>query len=635
MAIFNKEGMLVTKKGKNQVDELVGKLSFVSETYLVNFLQVIGLSIPRKLRMKVLTEVLKDSVKHTIEERKSLADEMGYRLTWFSKFTDTQLVNLLEWYKSPSLGNHYLVGFWKDLLNFMVLKGVGDSDLERLFKEAEAAEKAGKRPTTKSFNKALDAVLYDEAGEIDGVTQEQFRPVTYKATTLTELRLIGDKFHAPIPKRLKKSEMLQVILDKLKEREALTPELEKKLKTQNIILLERFAKDHDIKVSTELKKEEIIEFILSNAEETKSSYFVPQSQEVYENLDEPVVKKVEPKPEPKPEIKPEPKPIVIEKVVDTTPNVIVNAEQIDYRPQLDKLAEAFNKLAMSFEQKEFSIKVENNHVMPEPVVQAEKPQQIQQVEQVTPRPQADKPQNMMVGQEMLIQELLKEDDSDAPELDPHTDLNLDGDTPKTIFRYKKRLGVLAACFALIFAAAFAWVALLALGYLIAPFLIEANQMYADLDELTQMIVTYGSIAFAVINLYACLRLLMNPKKKELIVIGSLTTLTGVLITGLLVFGSIGKEVKKTEKSETNETVRLAEAIEKINKPEKDKRVKKSGGFIKFIVALLLIVLLAFVALYAIWRLDFTYGYENIPFIGEILRDSIIEPLFGSAHNLSA
>ncbi|OED28284.1 hypothetical protein [Acholeplasma laidlawii] len=269
MAVFNKEGLFVTKKGKYQVDDLVTKLSFVSGTYLAEFLQSIGLTIPRKLRMNVLSKVLKEPVERTIEERKTLADEMGYKLTWFSKFTDTQLVNLLEWYKSTSLGNLYLTGFWRDFLDYIVVKGVSDSDIERLFIEADNSIKSNKRPLTLDFNKALNTVLYDENGEIDGVTQAQFRPVTYKATTLTELRGIGEKYNAPIPKRLKKNEMLQVILDKLKERNELTPDLEKKLKTQNIILLERFAKDHDIKVSTELKKEEIIEFILSNAEETK------------------------------------------------------------------------------------------------------------------------------------------------------------------------------------------------------------------------------------------------------------------------------------------------------------------------------------------------------------------------------
>lgn len=636
MAVFNKEGLLVTKKGKYPVDELINKLTFVSEKYLVDFLQSIGLALPRKLRMKVLTEVLQDSVNRTIEERKSLADEMGYRLTWFSKYTDTQLVNLLEWYQSTSLGNLFLLGLWKELLNFMVTKGVGDNDLERLFNEANAALKTNKRPMTKDFNKALNLVLYDEKDEIDGVSQEQFRPVTYKATTLTELRGIGEKYNAPIPKRLKKNEMLQVILDKLKDRNELTSELEKKLRTQNIILLERFAKDHDIKVSTELKKEEIIEFILSNAEETKSTYFVPQSQEVYENLDEPVVVKVAPKVEPKPEVKPEPiketKPVV-EKVVETVPRVLVNTEQIDYRPQFDKLAEAFEKLAQSFAEKEFNIKVEN-HVNPEPIVRVEEvPKEDVVLQKTQPQQQTSSSTNMMVNPDLLVQELLKDDGDETIDLDPFDNgLEADEKIP-TVFKYKKGIGKTGGILSFVFALGFIWVALLSFGLLIAPFLIEINQMYADLEPLMQNLVKYGSIAFAAINLLIFIRLMMKPKKVELIVMGVFTLFTGLLITGFMVFASIGKEEVKSNKAEVNETVRLAEAIEKINKPAKAK-AKKTGGFFRVVMGLITFVLIIFAILYAIWRLELTYGYENIPFIGPLLRDYIIEPLFGSNHDMA-
>ncbi|OED27860.1 hypothetical protein [Acholeplasma laidlawii] len=54
----------------------------------------------------------------------------------------------------------------------------------------------------------------------------------------------------------------------------------------------------------------------------------------------------------------------------------------------------------------------------------------------------------------------------------------------------------------------------------------------------------------------------------------------------------------------------------------------------FLLGFITFVLLVFVVFYGIWRLEFTYGYENIPFIGPFLRDSIIEPLFGSAHDMS-
>src|SRR5690606_7731234 len=156
--------------------------------------QEIGLSIPRKLRMGILKNLLREPVLQTIEERKTLADEIGYRLTWFSKFTDSQLVNLLERYKSPSLSHKYLEDFWNVVLPYLVEKGVGELDLFKLFTQARVDQKAGVLPSTKDFNKALNPVLFDDADEIDGLTQEAFRPVVYKSSTLTELREIGDKY---------------------------------------------------------------------------------------------------------------------------------------------------------------------------------------------------------------------------------------------------------------------------------------------------------------------------------------------------------------------------------------------------------------------------------------------------------
>src|SRR5690606_20784626 len=133
MPLFDKEGQLTVKDETFNVGDLVRSLTYISGSYFAQFLQEIGLSIPRKLRMGILKNLLREPVQQTIEERKTLADEVGYRLTWFSRFTDSQLVNLLEWYKSPSLQHKYLEDFWTVVLPFLVEKGVSELDLYKLF----------------------------------------------------------------------------------------------------------------------------------------------------------------------------------------------------------------------------------------------------------------------------------------------------------------------------------------------------------------------------------------------------------------------------------------------------------------------------------------------------------------------
>src|SRR5690606_17293549 len=251
---------------------------------------------------------------------------------------------------------------------------------------------------------------------------EAFRPVLYKASTLTELRTIGEKYNAPIPKRLKKNEMLDIILKKLQERGELTKELEEKLRNQNIILLERYAKDHDIKVSTELKKEEIIEFILSNAKETRETYYVPSSSAVYEKQVDEVEESV--KVEPQVIVKEVIKEVLVEKEVEPVKEVkkepakevvqvysqpaMVN--QIDYREQFDRLAKSFETLAEVIAKKEFVVNVEAN-----PVVNVQGNAEQPAIDQQQPVQEAQVVQPQMTSKERIIAELLKDDNDDFPE----------------------------------------------------------------------------------------------------------------------------------------------------------------------------------------------------------------------------
>ena len=72
------------------------------------------------------------------------------------------------------------------------------------------------------------------------------------------------------------------MLKEMKKKNMLETNTETKFKDMTIMQLHRFAIDNQIKVSIELKKEEIIEYILSNAEQTKSKYYVPSGRAAYE-----------------------------------------------------------------------------------------------------------------------------------------------------------------------------------------------------------------------------------------------------------------------------------------------------------------------------------------------------------------
>ena len=281
MAVFDKNTQLTVGNQTYFVNDLAQKLSNVPSDQVVNVFKEVGINLPRKIRMGILRRLLRPYVEQTRKEKESIADEFSYRLSQFESFTDSQLVNLLEVYKDDKLVQDYYYNFWLNILTYLVEKGIADVDFQKLI-DIINENTTNQLEDSKTFNQKFNVVFYDAPGEIDGLTPEQFRPVTYKSTTLGELRAIGDKFNASVPKRLKKQELLQIVLKELKDRGEHTEELEQRLSKMSILVLERYAKDNNIKASTELRKEEIIEYILSNAKETKEAYYVPSSAAVYE-----------------------------------------------------------------------------------------------------------------------------------------------------------------------------------------------------------------------------------------------------------------------------------------------------------------------------------------------------------------
>lgn len=606
--MFDKDGSLRVKGQLYNVGNLLDHLIFVPGDYLANFLKNIGLTVPRKLRIKVLKTVLKKPVERTIEERKSLADEMGYRLTWFSRFTDTQLVNLLEWYKDSNLSREYLIEFWRELLSYFVDKGVSENDLLTLINEAY--KNAGKTVFTKEFNQQINPIFYDLNGEIDGVTQEEFRPVVYKASTLTELRQIGDKYNASIPKRLKKNELLEVIIQKLQERGEYTKELEEKLKGQSILLLERYAKDNDIKVSTELKKEEIIEFILSNAKETKETYYVPTSSAVYEptTVFEEELVAVE---EPKEDVKEEPKNEV--KVEEVIKEVVYQPQSgVDYSPYFERIAAALETLSVSFNEKDFSITVNN------PVVASQT--------QTT----------------KTTKDLVKKDPKVEVKVEEKTEVQKATKVKRSMHR---GLLITTAIFA-----AISMFAMIAGAILVLPFFDFSNDVLTTIlkiifffdeniqgqlaaQEIWLFVSAFGILAL--VNLLVFFRFKSKSiSRVEAFFLGLIELVAGLGVTGL--FGIISA-FSRGKAIESKEDVRIAKAIEKsdsrIEKKEKSRRFKVVKRLLITLLVLVIVALLAVLTILLIWRLDFTYGYENIPILGPWLRDSIIIPIFGSAHEI--
>ncbi len=351
MEKLTRESIFFIADEEVRVKELLPQLTNLPANQAVKYFQSIGLMLPRKLRMNVLKQALNPYVTSKVIVTQMLSDEVNYRLRWYENFAETQLVNLMPLFKDEKLFENYKDLFWLAILDYMFEKRVSESNFEYLFQFIKIVlqEKGSEIENSVKYNQALNPLFFDESNTIDGLKPEIFRPILFNCSTLVEVREIGRKYGVNVPRRLKKAELVQIIKDELELREMLTEEIVNQIDKMNVIALQRFAMNHDIKASIELKKEEIIEYILKNAVQTKEVYFEPEAAEAYEILDdqallakraleaakkepEPVVEKkpepvVEEKPEPIIEEKPEP--IIEERIIERVKEETVVYQQID------------------------------------------------------------------------------------------------------------------------------------------------------------------------------------------------------------------------------------------------------------------------------------------------------------------
>ncbi|MDD2575322.1 MAG: hypothetical protein PHD47_02495 [Acholeplasmataceae bacterium] len=342
MTKLSKASFVLIDNQEINIGEFVEKLVNLPADATVDFFKEIGLMIPREIRIRVLKTVLNPSVKNKMIVEDNLSDEVQYRLGWYDNFSETQLINLLPQFNDDNLINKYLDELWLNLLSYIVSKKVSESDTLKLY---ELSQKYQYEPffDVKDFNKKIDVLFYDNPDEIDGLSVDVFRPVLFKSSTTVEIREIGEKYGVKVPRRIKKQELVEIIKQELNDRNQLTPDEEAKIDKMSVIPLQRYAIDHDIKASIELKKEEIIEYIIKNAKETKEKYFMPDNPGIYESIQS--SNSTEPLTEPqKEEIgHSEEKPILVEPEEDKTSQLVESTDSVQEKTDVleEILEEAF------------------------------------------------------------------------------------------------------------------------------------------------------------------------------------------------------------------------------------------------------------------------------------------------------
>ena len=204
-----------------------------------------------------------------------------YRLNWYQKFSEYQLVNFWNTLATKNADKFneaeeilkYKKTFYLLLLLNAETVGFSDKEFEQLY--------ALKTPdgTVENFQEFMndtDPAFYDYEYNFDGMSYEDFKTNLKRCATVADIRNIATKYGINVPKRLKKEELVALVVEGLRRQGKYDASTDEKLKKMSAITLQRFAKVNGINASTEMKKADVVDYVMNNIEASTKAVRKPR-----------------------------------------------------------------------------------------------------------------------------------------------------------------------------------------------------------------------------------------------------------------------------------------------------------------------------------------------------------------------
>ncbi|MDC7242877.1 MAG: hypothetical protein PQJ44_02720 [Sphaerochaetaceae bacterium] len=306
--------------------------------------EIKDLFIKYKLKLPCFVHgfLLKETIREAVFEEKlynTYSDEQKFRLRGYDNYSIFPLEKLIRSYNLDFELSRYkelLFDFIFLNLDKLGIKGNFIKELEQLQHNYTVDLEVMKYD---DFFQLFKPVIYSENGYLDGVLVKSYTDDVLASYTLGDLKGLGKKYDVNVPRRINKSKLIEILTAKFK----LTEDESQLLAKKSVLDLEIYAKEKGFKISIDLKKRDMIEFIefsmgmyhkpvyvdtfnysipLATEEEivvadieeevkeVEPEKVVPVEEEVEEEVvQEPITEPVvEPVPEPKPTVKVEPEP---------------------------------------------------------------------------------------------------------------------------------------------------------------------------------------------------------------------------------------------------------------------------------------------------------------------------------------
>jgi predicted nucleic acid-binding Zn ribbon protein len=213
-----------------------------------------------KLPLFAYRFLLKETIRDEVFDEKrfeSYTDELQYRLRNYDDYSIYLLEKLIHKYDLE----FNLPKFKEMLFNFLYLnrntKDIDKSFFDQIISLKDEYELEVERLDYDTFYQMFENRLYQTIGYIDGIHSNEWTDETLTSHTLGDLKELGQKYGIKVPRRINKNRLIEILSAKLR----LTDEEVDLLSKKSILDIEIYAKERGFRISTDLKKRDMIEFI--------------------------------------------------------------------------------------------------------------------------------------------------------------------------------------------------------------------------------------------------------------------------------------------------------------------------------------------------------------------------------------
>jgi len=232
-------------------------LSVIPAEDLANLLVASKIKVPSYIHRFVLRETIYPKV-FANALYQTYTDELKYRLRGYHDYSIYLLDKLISDYNLDFDAAKYKEIFFDILFLNADQYGIKEhfiSELDKLkYKYAVDFETI----TYGNFMNSFGKLFYEPSGYLDGVKLQILKDIMIHSSTLGDLRGLGEKYGVKVPRRINKTQLIQILAKRfrLSDQEIVL------LDDKSVLELEIYAKEKGFSISIDLKKSDMVEFIV-------------------------------------------------------------------------------------------------------------------------------------------------------------------------------------------------------------------------------------------------------------------------------------------------------------------------------------------------------------------------------------